>query len=157
MSKLEHFEKGVFKEVLDDNDIKEKKAIDRIVVCSGKIYYEMLAAREENKAFAGIPIVRMEQLYPFPYESFKKILSVYPKLKEIVWTQEEPQNMGGWNFVLGRFSDIMKSSQKLVYVGRKNSGTPAEGSNKGHTTEQARIINDAFTKAAGKPAAKKKA
>ena len=157
VSKLEHFEKGVFKEVLDDNDIKEKKAIDRIVVCSGKIYYEMLAAREENKAFAGIPIVRMEQLYPFPYESFKKILSVYPKLKEIVWTQEEPQNMGGWNFVLGRFSDIMKSSQKLVYVGRKNSGTPAEGSNKGHTTEQARIINDAFTKAAGKPAAKKKA
>ncbi len=84
------------------------------------------------------------------------LFASYPRLQEIIWTQEEPQNMGGWNFVRGRLLEVLNPHQKLNYVGRKNSGTPAEGSGKAHEVEQKRIINDALSRAVGiatKPAA----
>jgi 2-oxoglutarate dehydrogenase E1 component len=155
VSKTKHLTEGIFKEMLDDNDVKNKKNIERILVCSGKIYYEILDARESNPDWANVPVVRMEQLYPFPYEPLKKIMSSYPKLKEVIWTQEEPQNMGSWHFVLRRFTDILTKVQSLSYAGRKNSGTPAEGSLTAHVAEQKRLIADALTRASQSKTIKK--
>jgi 2-oxoglutarate dehydrogenase E1 component len=154
-SELVEFEKGRFHEVLDDKAVKDPKKIERIVICSGKIYYELLKVRDEKKEFAQVPLVRLEQLYPFPYNPLKKLFKRYANLKEVIWTQEEPQNMGSWHFVLRRFNDLLDKEQKLSYVGRKNSGTTAEGSGKAHETEQNRIIEDALSRAIGKNTEKK--
>ena len=148
-SNISDLSEGCFNEVIDDESTKSPTKVKRIIACSGKIYYELKKHRGENPDFSQIPIVRVEQLYPFPYKHLEGILKKYKNLEEIVWVQEEPQNMGGWNFVRGRFSDILKEKHSLSYVGRKNSGTPAEGSGKAHETEQKRILEAAFSKAGG--------
>ena len=146
VSQLDDFTNDLFHEVLPDPNIGKSSKVERIIACSGKIYYELFKARTEYQdADTKVPIIRLEQLYPFPYQRIQEIFATYPKLKEIVWTQEEPQNMGGWNFVRGRFSDILEGGQTLQYIGRKNSGTPAEGSAKAHEQEQRRIIQDALS------------
>jgi 2-oxoglutarate dehydrogenase E1 component len=149
VSTSDEFEKSVFQEVLDDSAVKGRDKVERAIFCSGKIYYDLLKAREADKASAGVPLIRLEQLYPFPYARMEKLLEAYPRLSEIVWVQEEPQNMGAWQFVRGRLLEVIKPGQKLTYVGRKNSGTPAEGYLKAHEAEQKRIINDAFAHAMG--------
>lgn len=143
------FEKGVFQEVLDDTKVKQREKIERAIFCTGKIYYDLLKAREADKSLANVPLIRLEQLYPFPYQRVEKLLEAYPRLSDIVWAQEEPQNMGAWQFVRGRLLEVIKPGQKLTYVGRKNSGTPAEGYLKAHEAEQKRIISDAFAHAMG--------
>ncbi len=149
VSPMEDFEKGRFHEVLDDATIKKKAAVERVIACSGKIYYDLVKARTENPQLADVPLIRLEQLYPFPYETVKALLESYPKLSEIVWAQEEPQNMGGWNFVRGRMLEVVKPTQRLSYVGRKNSGTPAEGTPKAHEVEQKRIVQESLARASG--------
>jgi len=150
-SPLVDFEKGRFHEVLDDQSIEKRQDVERIIFCSGKVYYDLYKTRaEEDGQFAGVPLIRLEQLYPFPYGALQELLAAYPKLTEIVWTQEEPQNMGGWNFVRGRMLEVLRPNQKITYVGRKNSGTPAEGSHKAHEAEQKRIIQDALCRASGR-------
>ena len=149
VSACDDFEKGVFQEVLDDTSIQNREKIERAIFCSGKIYYDLLKARESDKTYAHVPLIRLEQLYPFPYQRVEKLLEAYPRLSEIVWAQEEPQNMGSWQFVRGRLLEVIKPNQKLTYVGRKNSGTPAEGYLKAHEAEQKRIIQDAFAHAIG--------
>jgi 2-oxoglutarate dehydrogenase E1 component len=154
VSPAESFEKDRFHEILDDENPRRKTA-ERAIFCSGKIYYDLIKARAENDQYADVPIVRLEQPYPFPYAQMQALLETsYPKLQEIVWTQEEPQNMGGWNFVRGRLLEVLRPHQKLTYVGRKNSGTPAEGSGKAHEAEQRRIIQDALARTAGVVTAK---
>ena len=155
VSPLAEFESGCFKEILDDSVVNHS-SVERVIFCSGKVYYDLIKARSEQSQFANAPIVRLEQLYPFPYRQMEALFASYPRLQEIIWTQEEPQNMGGWNFVRGRLLEVLNPHQKLNYVGRKNSGTPAEGSGKAHEVEQKRIINDALSRAVGiatKPAA----
>ena len=149
VSPMNDFVKGRFHEVLDDATLPRRQSAEKIIACSGKIYYDLVKARAENERFANVPIVRMEQLYPFPYARVQELLDTYPKLNEIVWTQEEPQNMGAWNFIRGRLLEVLGSHQKLNYVGRKNSGTPAEGSMKAHEAEQKRILQDALNRAVG--------
>ncbi len=150
VSPIQEFESGRFHEVLDDLTVKKRTNIERVIACSGKIYYDLYKARAENEQYAGVALIRLEQLYPFPYDRVKELLEAsYPKLSEIIWTQEEPQNMGGWNFVRGRMLEVLKPNQRLTYVGRKNSGTPAEGSGKAHEAEQKRIIQDALGRASG--------
>jgi 2-oxoglutarate dehydrogenase E1 component len=148
-STVADFEKGFFKEILDDESIKKKAGIKKAIFCSGKIYYDLFKARAADEKFKSVPIVRLEQLYPFPYASMTTLLETFPNLEEIIWTQEEPQNMGGWNFVRGRLLEVLKTNQKLSYSGRKNSGTPAEGTTKAHEAEQNRIIQDALGRAQG--------
>lgn len=149
VSPIEDFEKGGFREVLDDDTAKKKNGIERVIACSGKIYYDLIKARADNEQFQGVAIIRMEQMYPFPYQMVQALLDTYPKMNEIIWTQEEPQNMGGWNFVRGRLLEVLKPTQRLTYVGRKNSGTPAEGNAKAHEAEQKRIIQDSLGRASG--------
>jgi 2-oxoglutarate dehydrogenase E1 component len=150
VSPLAEFETGRFHEVLDDEAVAKHRSAERAIFCSGKIYYDLVKAREGNDHSANVPIIRLEQPYPFPYARMTELLAGYPKLSEIIWTQEEPQNMGGWNFVRGRLLEVLRPNQKLAYAGRKNSGTPAEGSGKAHEVEQKRIVQDALGRASGK-------
>ena len=137
-------DKSFFEEIIDDETIKDPKTVTSMVCCSGKIFYDLAKAKADNEGAANIPVLRFEQLYPFPYELMKKLLRRYPKVKEITWVQEEPQNMGSWSFVRGRLLEVLKPTQQLYYCGRKGSGTPAEGSSKAHILEQERIVQDAL-------------
>lgn len=142
VSALTEFEKGQFEEVLDDTRIKDPKGVTRLVFCSGKIYYEMLEATTTS-AEGEVALVRIEQLYPFPVKKVEALISRYKNVSDVLWVQEEPQNMGAWTFVRPRLEALLADPKKLRYVGRRDSGTTAEGSTKAHTTEQARIINEA--------------
>ena len=142
VSALTEFEKGQFEEVLDDGRIKDPKGVARIVFCTGKIYYEMLEATSTAPE-GEVALVRIEQLYPFPVKKVESIIAKYKNVADVLWVQEEPQNMGAWTFVRPRLEALLSEPKKLRYVGRRDSGTTAEGSTKAHTTEQARIINEA--------------
>jgi 2-oxoglutarate dehydrogenase E1 component len=146
ISTLADFESDGFREVLDDSTLKDKDCANaqRLVFCTGKIFYELSELRAANEAAATVPIMRIEQLYPFPEKMLKSLLARYPKVKEVIWTQEEPQNMGAWTFVRPRLIELLPASATLRYVGRKGSGTTAEGSTKAHEAEQKRIINEAL-------------
>ena len=148
VSPIADFESSCFQEVLGDAAVA-KENVERAIFCSGKIYYDLIKTRAEQSQYSGVPIVRLEQLYPFPYGKMEALLGTYPQLNEIIWAQEEPQNMGGWNFVRGRLLEVLHPTQKLSYSGRKNSGTPAEGSAKAHEQEQKRIVQDALARASG--------
>jgi 2-oxoglutarate dehydrogenase E1 component len=142
VSPITDFEKGQFEEVIDDVRIKDAKSVTRLVFCTGKIFYEMLEATSTAPE-GEVALVRIEQLYPFPAKKVEAIINRYKNLSEVLWVQEEPQNMGAWTFVRPRLEAILQDPKKLRYVGRRDSGTTAEGSTKAHTTEQARIINEA--------------
>ncbi len=150
VSSVAAFEKSRFFEVLDDDSVEERRSCERLIICAGKVYYDLLKARTKEPSYKNIPIVRIEQFYPFPYRRVEEVLASYPNLREIIWTQEEPQNMGGWQFVRGRLIEgVLQSHQSLTYVGRKNAGTPAEGSLKAHEAEQGRIITESLGRASG--------
>lgn len=136
-----------FETVIGDSNKYGSKA-KKLVICSGKIYYELYEAREE-KAINDVAIVRLEQFYPFPEESLEKIIKEYKNLNEIVWCQEEPKNMGGWNFIKDKIRKIItntryKGKVELEYVGRAVSASPAAGYAKMHKQQQERIIEKIF-------------
>jgi 2-oxoglutarate dehydrogenase E1 component len=143
VSSLQEFTTGGFLEILDDS--VEPSAVSRIVFCSGKIYYDLLAAREERKA-EHVALVRMEQLYPFATQQATDILARYAKTAEVVWAQEEPRNMGAWRVIRECIQPLLDATRREVrYVGRAESASPATGSGKRHQQEQAEIVNDALT------------
>jgi 2-oxoglutarate dehydrogenase E1 component len=145
VSQTKEFTRGAFEELLDDTQVKGTEKVQRLLMCTGKIYYELDAFRETHPDVAKVPILRLEQLYPFPYEGITKLLQKnYPQVREIIWVQEEPKNMGAWNFVRSRMQEVKHEIQTVTYVGRKNSGSTAEGSLKAHEQEQKRIIEEAF-------------
>jgi len=151
ISELKDFTSTTFKEFLDDTDLKSGSKAERLMMCTGKIYYELTELREKNPDFAHVPILRLEQLYPFPYEGLSELFQArYPQVREVIWVQEEPQNMGAWTFVRARIPRISDTIHKVDYVGRKNSGSTAEGSAKAHTAEQKRILEEAFALATAK-------
>lgn len=127
---------GGFKEVIDDTI--DAKKVRKVLFCSGKIYYDLLEKREKEN-ITDVAIVRVEQLYPIPEEQLLDILKKY-KQKEAYWVQEEPLNMGAWNFLLGRLYERIK----LTPIARKNSASPATGFKKQHGKEQEEILNKAF-------------
>jgi 2-oxoglutarate dehydrogenase E1 component len=150
VSKLSDMAAGTtFQRVIGETgtNMAEDKKIRRVVLCSGKIYYDLLAAREERK-INDVAIVRVEQFYPFPDKPLAKELARYPKA-EIIWCQEEPANMGGWTFldrrIEGVLTDIDHKAKRPVYVGREASAATATGSLKRHTKEQAAIMDKALT------------
>ena len=147
VSPLDDFEKGQFEEVLDDVRIKDPKSVKRIVFCSGKLYYELLEATTTAPE-GDVALVRLEQLYPFPGKKIAAVIGRYKNAKEAIWAQEEPKNMGAWTFTRPYLEDLLPESMALRYIGRRDSGTTAEGATKAHTTEQARIINETVNPAA---------
>jgi 2-oxoglutarate dehydrogenase E1 component len=130
---------GGFQEVLADESA-DRAAVSRVVFCSGKVYYDLLAGRDERKA-AHVALVRVEQLYPFDGPRVVEILSQYAPTAEVVWAQEEPRNMGPWRFLEERIRPLLDSSgRRLRYVGRPESASPATGSGKRHQQEQSAIV-----------------
>jgi 2-oxoglutarate dehydrogenase E1 component len=131
---------GGFQPVIDDQAITDKSAVKRVVVCSGKVFYDLEAGREDARD-GRVAIVRLEQFYPFPAEKLKEIFASYTNAKQILWTQEEPQNMGGWTFVEQRIREVLPEGRSLRYVGRAASASPATGSYKIHELEQKQIVD----------------
>jgi 2-oxoglutarate dehydrogenase E1 component len=137
VSPLEDLTKGTFKEVLPDGYATGKK-VKRILLCTGKIYYELLEKQQADKR-EDVAIVRLEQLHPFPQKQLDAILAGYAKNAELIWVQEEPSNMGAWTYLLRSALDL-----KLRGITRKTSASPATGYSKVHSQEQADIIRRAF-------------
>ncbi|MFU7502198.1 MAG: 2-oxoglutarate dehydrogenase E1 component [Candidatus Tisiphia sp.] len=133
--------------VLDEiNDAINAKEVKRIILCSGKVYYDLLEKREE-KNILDIVIIRLEQLYPFQTDFIVKILGKYHKAKKFIWCQEEPKNMGAWNFVKDHLNDILKNASinnQFVYVGRNESASPAVGSPIIHNEQQKKLLEEAL-------------
>jgi 2-oxoglutarate decarboxylase len=143
VSTLQEFTAGGFHEILGDS--VEPDQVGRVVFCSGKIYYDLLAARDERKV-EHVALVRVEQLYPFAADQAADMLARYPVTAEVVWAQEEPRNMGGWRFLREGIQPLLDATSREVrYVGRAESASPATGSGKRHQQEQAEIVNDALT------------
>lgn len=150
VSKLSDMATGsVFQRVLPEISkvLVDDKKIRRVVVCSGKVYYDLLAARDERK-ITDIALLRLEQFYPFPDKVLAKELARYPKA-DIVWAQEEPQNMGGWTFVDRRIENVLVGiyhrAKRPIYIGRPESAATATGSMKRHNKEQLDILYRALS------------
>jgi 2-oxoglutarate dehydrogenase complex dehydrogenase (E1) component-like enzyme len=126
--------------------VSDASTIRRLLVCTGKIYWELVAAREARQA-ADMAIVRIEQLYPFPEIDFLAVLQRYPQVTQVVWAQEEPRNMGAWAFARGHITPMLNRGQVIGYAGRPESASPAPGLIKQHQREQADLIEQAFAPA----------
>jgi 2-oxoglutarate dehydrogenase E1 component len=139
VSPIEEFTKGSFREVIGDKRIKDPKKVKKVLLCSGKVYYDLLE-EQQNKGRQDVAIVRLEQLYPFPAKQLEAELAKYSKDVKLVWVQEEPENMGAWNFILR----MTWRTHKIDMVARKPSSSPATGYGKVHAKEQAEIVAKAF-------------
>ena len=151
-SRIEQFTTGGFLPVMSDTQMSDKlqfvdpASVSRVLLCSGKVYYDLVAARKklENSNAA---IIRVEQFYPFPKNLLAEELSRYANATDIRWVQEEPANMGGWSFMQPRLLNLLSGKQSLRYVGRPASASPATGSHTIHQMEQQRLAKDAFVQA----------
>ena len=147
-SPLSEFTKGGFQTVIPEvKDLKVDK-VKRLIVCSGKVYYDLVKKREEKGA-DDVAIVRVEQLYPFPHKAFSTEVKKYPNATELVWTQDEPQNQGAWFFVQHYIHENMLDGQKLGYSGRAASASPAVGYSHLHQEQQKALVDGAFGKLKG--------
>jgi 2-oxoglutarate decarboxylase len=135
--------RGSFREVLDDPGVPDPAAVRRIVLCSGKVGHEALV--ERDKRGAPVAIVRVEQLYPWPYDQIAEAVARYPGAREIAWLQEEPANMGAWSFAQDRLAERFAGTHGVVRVSRHESGSPATGSHTIHVQEQEAIVDAALT------------
>ncbi|MBZ0258817.1 2-oxoglutarate dehydrogenase E1 component, partial [bacterium] len=143
VSSVTELTKGGFNAVIPDECKPDPALVTRLLLCSGKIYYELQTEREENKNNTAA-VVRIEQLYPFPLKEMKKILAEYKQIKEIYWVQEEPKNMGAWTFMQPRLKRLLPKGAKLKYIGRNSAASPAHGYLSIHQAEQKEIIQTAF-------------
>ncbi len=143
VSTLEDFTNGQFSWVLPEIDEMKAEEVKRVIICSGKIYYELLEARRVNRIH-DIAILRIEQIYPFPGEQLDALLSQYTNTNELYWCQEEPKNQGAWDFSKVRMPAFLNSRWQLYYAGREPSSAPAVGSAKLHAKEQMKILNTAL-------------
>ncbi|HUX87314.1 MAG TPA: 2-oxoglutarate dehydrogenase E1 component [Chloroflexota bacterium] len=143
-SRLSDLSQGEFQPVIDDVEARRRAdEIDRLILCSGRVYVD-LASSPEREANGGAAIVRIEQLYPFPSGHLAELRDVYPRLREVVWVQEEPRNMGPWTFVAPRLREIFEPKLPLTYVGRGERASPAVGAHDLYRSEQQQLVRDAF-------------
>jgi multifunctional 2-oxoglutarate metabolism enzyme len=118
--------------------------VERVIVCSGKVYYDLMAEHEKS-GNGRVAILRLEQFYPFPQTLLQQWIDAYTKAEEIFWTQEEPKNMGGWNFMRPRLEALANGRMDVRYVGRARSASPATGSYTIHQLEQAQLVKEALS------------
>ncbi len=142
VSSAKELAQGSFTEILDDSSLNVND-VKRILLCTGKLYYELLQYRTD-KQISDTAIIRVEQLYPLHTELLSSILKKYRKAKEIYWVQEEPKNMGAWNYISPRISEVLPQNLQLDYAGRKESASTASGSLKIHNEEQKNVLIQAF-------------
>jgi len=144
-SRLEDLSGGTFQSVIGDSKaVAQKDAVRRLVFCTGKIYYDLIAARATRDA-NGVAIARVEEIYPWPHDGVARVVDQYSNVEEVVWAQEEPKNMGAWTFVSPRLRASTGNQLIVRYMGRPERASPAEGYHAAHLTEQTRIVNDVLT------------
>ena len=142
-STIDELTTGGFQPVIDDARAADRSAVTRVVVCSGKVFYDIDAARNADTPIRSA-VIRLEQFYPFPGEALKQTFASYPNARQFVWAQEEPQNMGGWTFVQNRIRGVLPASAELRYAGRTPSASPATGSYAIYELEQKQLIDEAL-------------
>jgi 2-oxoglutarate dehydrogenase E1 component len=141
-SKKDEFINGKFNEILDDETVSKETA-DRIILTSGKVFYDVLKYKRENN-MDKVALVRIEQYYPFKEEKIKSILASYENAKDVIWLQEEPANMGAQTFLAMRLQRSISKKQNLSFVSRRESSSTAPGSNKKFQATQKELIERAF-------------
>jgi 2-oxoglutarate dehydrogenase complex dehydrogenase (E1) component-like enzyme len=142
-SAIDELATGGFRPLIDDAEITDRDAVKKIVLCSGKLYYDLIEARKKTQD-RSVAVVRLEQFYPFPVTGIRETLAGYPNAAQLVWAQEEPQNMGGWTFIHERLENLLPGCERSQYVGRSSSASPATGSYSIHQKEQAELIAEAL-------------
>jgi len=148
-SPLSELAKGAFQTVIGEVDEKiDAKKVKRVIVCSGKVYYDLVNARK-TRAQTDTAIVRIEQLYPFPHKAFAAELKKFPAATEVVWAQDEPQNQGPWFQIQHNLFESMEAGQRLAYAGRPASASPAVGYYDKHYAQQKELLETAFSKLKG--------
>jgi 2-oxoglutarate dehydrogenase E1 component len=143
VSRLEELAAGGFRNVIDEIDDLKPSAITRIVLCSGKVYFDLLKSRREAKG-ENVVIVRLEQLYPFPSEEYEAVIRKYSNAREIVWCQEEPQNQGSWYQIRHRLQLPLTAKHELLYAGRAGAAAPATGIAALHEQQQKNLVTAAL-------------
>jgi 2-oxoglutarate dehydrogenase E1 component len=137
-------EEGRFMSVIDDAEASQRpRGIKRLILCSGKVYVDLVSS-ERRAAAPEVAICRVEQLYPFPIVALGEVLDTYPNLRDIVWLQEEPENMGAWEFARPILQEMIGDRCPLRYVGRARSSSPSEGSSAWHQLNQKALVEQAF-------------
>jgi multifunctional 2-oxoglutarate metabolism enzyme len=144
VSSIEELTRGGFRPVIDDAEVEDRDAALRIVLSSGKVFYDLAAARKKS-GDTRVALVRLEQLYPFPERALREVFASYPNSTQLVWCQEEPKNMGGWAFVEPRLMGLLPRCERPHYAGRAASASPATGSYAIHELEQRKLVDDALT------------
>jgi 2-oxoglutarate dehydrogenase complex dehydrogenase (E1) component-like enzyme len=145
-STLDDLAHGEFQPVIDDATA-DREQVTRLVLCSGKVYYDIVG-HEDRAAATRVAVARLEQLYPFPVEQAAALFRGYPNLREVVWAQEEPQNMGAWRAIRHRLEEAKPDGVPLLYVGRPWRASPSEGYPTAHLREQDRIVRSALAPSA---------
>jgi 2-oxoglutarate dehydrogenase E1 component len=135
---------GGFRNVIDEIDEIDPKQVKRLIMCSGKVYYELLETRR-SRGLEDVAIIRIEQLYPFPQKEFDKVVKRYKSVKMYIWCQEEPQNQGAWDQIKHRFYPITSKNKPLYYVGRPSAAAPAVGYRSVHVKQQETLIDEALS------------
>ncbi len=139
-SSLADLSTGAFRRVIDDPGVGNREDVTRLVFCTGKLYYELVASGRPSH----LAVVRVEELYPWPHDEVSRIVDLYPNVVEVVWAQEEPKNMGAWSFVAPRLRASAGNALIIRYIGRQERASPAEGYFQSHQAEQARIVGDVW-------------
>ena len=147
-SELVDLARGEFRTVIPDASLADPQKVRRVILCSGKVYYDLKAEREERKA-DDVALVRVEQLYPFPHKVLAAEFKRLPNVTDVVWCQDEPQNMGAWSYVQHHLLEEMSDAQKLGYAGRPASASPAVGYYAKHIEQQKALVDSAFAKLKG--------
>ena len=145
LSPLAAFTDGGFLPVIDDDRARQHPgAVTRIILCSGKVYVDLMGDGGRPEA-ERVAVVRVEQLYPFPHAELSQVIDGYPNVREVVWLQEEPKNMGAWSYMAPRLRELIGRTLRLHYIGRPDRASPAEGSSVLHRIEQGRIVAEGFS------------
>lgn len=149
VSPVKDFTEGTFRTVLGDVDPIEPGNVRRVILCTGKIFYDLLVARRE-RGIDDIVLIRVEQLYPFPEKELQAVIEAYPQRCEIMWAQEEPWNMGAWPEMFRRLLRLVGTERPILYAGRRAAASPATGSYKVHQSEEQEVIDAALRRTYGR-------
>ncbi len=144
VSSLDELSEGVFHNVIGEIDDIDYSKVERVVMCSGKVYYDLLEQRRKNE-INNVAIVRVEQLYPFPQDEIQEVVAQFSHVKDWVWCQEEPQNQGAWYCSQHHFNHSIPEGATLIYAGRQASASPAVGYVSVHNQQQKALVEDALT------------
>jgi 2-oxoglutarate dehydrogenase E1 component len=142
-SPLSSLSRGQFEVIIPDTYALQTEDVTRVIFCSGKVYYDLIEAREVND-LSNVAIVRIEQLYPFAIEQYASTFESYPNITDVVWCQEEPQNQGAWYQIRHRLQEPLSDQQQLFYAGRPGAAAPASGIYKLHLQQQQALVEAAL-------------